>query len=66
MVQYVFQKGFSRNSRNEVHTVTRKGRGFADIKIMGEKGLTQLFTHNIHVWAKYEIGWGKCLNELSN
>jgi len=28
IAQKVIQKVFSRNSRNEVHTVTRKGRGF--------------------------------------
>ena len=35
IVPQVFQKVFSRNSSNEVYTATRKGRGFADIKIKG-------------------------------
>jgi len=42
--QEEIQKVFSRNSSYEVDTVTRKGRGFADIKIKGKKCLAQLYT----------------------
>jgi len=41
-------KVFSGKSSNKVHIITRKGRGFADIKIIGEKGINQHLTCVIH------------------